>query len=872
MPAEPPEDRKSADASALYGAAYYTSHCGSIPYDRSEEHWGRFFGNVADELIRIFRPSRVFDAGCAHGFLVEALWDRGVEAWGRDISEFAISNVRTDIRHYCKAGSLTEKIEGRYDLVVSIEVLEHMTEADGKQAIANMTAVADRIVFSSSPDDFTEPTHINVKPAIYWMRLFAANGFAPLPTVTVPSITPYALAFERSDAGRDERHLLACAELVHQRLELAHLGRRIAERERVIAELRRELDHERNRTTSSQVAALRSQVMSLQGAHQAVLASTSWRMTAPFRAAANRLPPQVGPRSRRGSRQAMKLLWWCATLQIIDRIKDRYRAQGSSSDPAPSAGIASDNYAATRATLITERSARYADPEPGLISLVTPAWNTDPAYLDALAQSVFAQDCGPGFEWIILDNGSQRFDTRAALTAIAAHPAVRLERVEQNIGIIGALARCLAEARNRYIVPLDSDDLLTRDCLRVLTTSLRQAGYPALAYTDEDKIEDERLRDPYFKPDWDPVLFVHSCYIAHLCAIDRRLAIGLGCYSDAGVQGSHDWDSFTRFYRAGYAPHHVPEVVYSWRMHPESTAKNIDSKNYIFDSQRRVIERFIASSAHAEAYGVLPSPLFGGTPDWRPVPRAPLHAAITTVMVGVGHAEVPTHPAPADHRVVHLADPADLKGLLALVESCAADGRLVHLLATDVTISDASWAAEAQALFDLFPDTVMVGGRIVTDKVIVAADGYFGFGYGWDSPNRGRVLEDRGYFAQAWKPHSANVVPLQHCVLRADFLAAALARLIGTTLDLGSLAPWLGAAAATTGTRVIYSPFLFALSWAGMPRSPEPAARAAFLNTYGMLVPDRRLLSPHLGLTPDTAFRPLPAAERNAQEVALAAL
>src|SRR5262249_25363528 len=157
-----------------------------------------------------------------------------------------------------------EKIEGRYDLVVSIEVLEHMTEADGKQAIANMTAVTDRIVFSSSPDDFTEPTHINVKPAVYLMGLFAANGVAPFTTVTVPSITPYALAFERSDRGRDERDLLACAELVHQRLELAHLGRRIAERNRIIAELRRELEHERNRTISSQMAVLRSQVMSLQ--------------------------------------------------------------------------------------------------------------------------------------------------------------------------------------------------------------------------------------------------------------------------------------------------------------------------------------------------------------------------------------------------------------------------------------------------------------------------------------------------------------------------------------------------------------------------------------------------------------------------------
>ena len=182
-----------------------------------------------------------------------------------------------------------------------------------------------------------------------------------------------------------------------------------------------------------------------------------------------------------------------------------------------------------------------------------------------------------------MDNGSDRADTKEVLDRLAEHPAVHLDRSCQNEGIIGGLRRCLAMARNRYIAQLDHDDLLSPDCLRILTTSLREANYPALAYTDEDKIEEGRPRDAYFKPDWDPVLFVHSCYIAHLCVMDREVALKLGCYSDPGVQGSPDWDSFVRFYRAGHTPHHVPEIVYSWRMHAQSTAKNIASKDYIFD-------------------------------------------------------------------------------------------------------------------------------------------------------------------------------------------------------------------------------------------------------------------------------------------------
>jgi len=172
------------DSVELYRVDYYRSYCGSVPYDRSHPHRAQFFGNVADELIRTLRPRRVFDAGCAMGCPVEALWDRGVEASGRDVSELAISEVRTDVRSYCSVGSLTQPIEGHFDLATCIEVLEHMSADEGEQAIASRVAAADQIVFSSSPDDFEEPTYVNVKPAIYWIRTFTKYSFAPLIGVT----------------------------------------------------------------------------------------------------------------------------------------------------------------------------------------------------------------------------------------------------------------------------------------------------------------------------------------------------------------------------------------------------------------------------------------------------------------------------------------------------------------------------------------------------------------------------------------------------------------------------------------------------------------------------------------------------------------
>jgi hypothetical protein len=62
---------------------------------------------------------------------------------------------------------------------------------------------------------------------------------------------------------------------------------------------------------------LRSELMAVRAQHEALLNSTIWKMTYPLRAGAERMPP--GPRHivRRG----VKLVWWTATLQIVEKLR-----------------------------------------------------------------------------------------------------------------------------------------------------------------------------------------------------------------------------------------------------------------------------------------------------------------------------------------------------------------------------------------------------------------------------------------------------------------------------------------------------------------------------------------------------------------------
>ena len=180
---------------SAFDAWYYANCCGR-PYARDEQ-WLRFFGTIADRIVADITKASVLDAGCAMGLLVEALRARGVDAEGLDISEYAIEKAEGPARGHCRVGSLTDDLGSRYDLIVCIEVLEHMQPADGQAALANICRHTDDVLFSSSPYDLAEATHVGVLPPEGWAELFAREGFLRDLDYDASYITPWAVRYRR---------------------------------------------------------------------------------------------------------------------------------------------------------------------------------------------------------------------------------------------------------------------------------------------------------------------------------------------------------------------------------------------------------------------------------------------------------------------------------------------------------------------------------------------------------------------------------------------------------------------------------------------------------------------------------------------------
>jgi SAM-dependent methyltransferase len=219
-----------------YGRCYYNeAHLGGYDdYTWDNEKWRSFFMSVADRLIGSMNPRTVLDVGCARGLLVQALAVQGVDSRGMDISEHAIASAHEGVRDRLVVASATEPIQGRYDLVTCIEVLEHLAPADAQLAMDRITEVTDRVLFSSSPGDHDEPTHINTHPTEHWAGWFAERGFFRRADLDMGMIAPWTVVFERGEPTvheltqrYEQLYFRTRTELVDKRAALLDAHRRI---------------------------------------------------------------------------------------------------------------------------------------------------------------------------------------------------------------------------------------------------------------------------------------------------------------------------------------------------------------------------------------------------------------------------------------------------------------------------------------------------------------------------------------------------------------------------------------------------------------------------------------------------------------------
>jgi len=224
-----------------------------------------------------------------------------------------------------------------------------------------------------------------------------------------------------------------------------------------------------------------------------------------------------------------------------------------------------------------------------LISIVMPVYNVESKYLTECIESVLNQTY-QNFEICIADDCSTNKDTLDCLKKYENNPKIKIKYREKNGHISEATNSAIELATGEFIGLLDNDDLLKENALYENVKILNKNKNLDLIYSDEDKYDLKHERAlPVFKPDWSPDTLMSHNYICHFALIRKTIIDKIGGFRK-GVEGSQDFDLFLRISEVTNKIHHIPMILYHWRMIPTSTSMNIESKSYVTDRGIRVLE------------------------------------------------------------------------------------------------------------------------------------------------------------------------------------------------------------------------------------------------------------------------------------------
>lgn len=142
------------DASYFDGASQPMRHnAGYSKYERwyrneGEGSLGEFWKDYAQRWINHLALSgkKVLEIGCAKGFLVKDLRDAGVDAYGLDVSQYAIDNCEPEVAPYLTVGDARTALSGyarnEFDVLISLRFLECIPEADLPALITEMNRIS----------------------------------------------------------------------------------------------------------------------------------------------------------------------------------------------------------------------------------------------------------------------------------------------------------------------------------------------------------------------------------------------------------------------------------------------------------------------------------------------------------------------------------------------------------------------------------------------------------------------------------------------------------------------------------------------------------------------------------------------------------
>ena len=274
------------------------------------------------------------------------------------------------------------------------------------------------------------------------------------------------------------------------------------------------------------------------------------------------------------------------TAEGLERVLDELL-----SAPAPFAdwrwgdfSRASDPLPLYREVLAACRPAAFVRPatdsgDAPRVSVIVPYYEMQ-AYVDATIASV-ERSTYPSWELIVVDDGSRTPDARAKLEELRVRFAndARVQILSKaNGGLGSARNHGIAHATGRYVLPLDSDDLVHPDYLAAAVTALEEN--PELAavscyvsyFVDGD--EPTAICDYVIPYDLLPPLIYLENRAGVAASVFRRSVFEQHHY-DEDLFSYEDWDLWWQLAAAGRQVETLPRILFRYRRRADSMVNTL---------------------------------------------------------------------------------------------------------------------------------------------------------------------------------------------------------------------------------------------------------------------------------------------------------
>ncbi len=205
---------------------------------------------------------------------------------------------------------------------------------------------------------------------------------------------------------------------------------------------------------------------------------------------------------------------------------------------------------------------------PPCVTIITPFYNTGAVFHET-ARSVLQQSFQQ-WEWLIINDGSRDPEAISMLEEYRdKDPRIRVIDHGTNQGLSSARNTGFREAQSRYVVQLDSDDLLEPAAVEKWYWFLE--SYPEFAFCKGYSVGFGAQEYLWQKGFHNGASFLDENLVESTSMIRQAVHQDVGGYDETNRDGLEDWDFWLRCASSGYWGGTVPEYLDWYRRRPNDS-------------------------------------------------------------------------------------------------------------------------------------------------------------------------------------------------------------------------------------------------------------------------------------------------------------